>query len=168
MTASFILFDDARDGGAPCRLYEAPVGEVVARTHDEVAPTLSHLRAAVAGGKHVAGWIGYDAGYALEPRLGPFARTLGDTPLLWFGLFDSFRVLGPDERAAFLGNPAAAWLGRPRPRIDRAAYLAAATRVRENLFAGDFYQANLTFGCDVPVAGPPLAAYAQMRERSNA
>ncbi|MEO8141255.1 MAG: aminodeoxychorismate synthase component I, partial [Sphingomicrobium sp.] len=58
--------------------------------------------------------------------------------------------------------------GRPRPRIDRAAYLAAATRVRENLFAGDFYQANLTFGCDVPVAGPPLAAYAQMRERSNA
>ena len=80
MTASFLLFDDARDGGAPCRLYEAPVGEVVAHSHDEVRPALALLREAVASGNHVAGWIGYDAGYALEDKLRPLARQLGDTP----------------------------------------------------------------------------------------
>ncbi len=168
MTPSFLLFDDARENGAPCRLYEAPVGEVVARSHDDVRPALKQLRVAVASGKHLAGWIGYDAGYALEDKLRPMARKPGETPLLWFGIFDGYRILDAAKCAAFLGDPAAAFLSKPEPRIERAAYLAAATRVKEHLFAGDFYQANLTFGCDVALSGPPLAAYAQMRERSNA
>ena len=37
--------------------------------------------------------------------------------------------------------------------------------VREHLFAGDYYQANLTFGCDVAVAGDPLALYARLGAR---
>ena len=88
--------------------------------------------------------------------------------MLWFGLFEGFETLDPDRRADFLGNPSAAWLGKPQPRIEREAYLAAATTVKEHLHAGDFYQANLTFGCDVAITGSPLAAYAQMRTRSNA
>ena len=168
MTTPFLLFDDARDGGARCRLYQAPLGEIVANTIDEVAPALAALRAAVASGRHVAGWLSYDAGHALEPKLRPLARRLGATPLLWFGLFDSYRILDPVERAVFLGDPAAAFLGQPRPRIERADYLAAAARVKHQLDAGDFYQANLTFGCDVALTGDPLAAYAQMRARSNA
>ena len=168
MIAPFLLFDDARADGAPCRLYESPIGEIVAHEIDEVAPALAKLRAAVASGKHVAGWIAYDAGYALEGKLHPLARRLGTAPLLWFGLFDTYRILDAKQRAAFLGDPAAAWLGLPRPRIERADYLAAAARVKEHLFAGDFYQANLTFGCDVALTGPSLAAYAQMRARSKA
>lgn len=168
MSAPFLLFDDARADGAPCRLYESPIGEIVAHEIDEIAPALARLRAAVASGKHVAGWIAYDAGYALEAKLRPLARRLGTVPMLWFGLFDRYRILDAEQRAAFLGDPAAAWLGPPRPRIERAAYLAAAARVKEHLFAGDYYQANLTFGCDVALTGPPLAAYAQMRARSNA
>ena len=167
MTALFLLFDDARDGGAPCRLYEAPVGEIVAHQIDDIASALAKLRAAVASGHHVAGWMSYDAGYALEPKLRVAARRLGATPLLWFGLFESYRILDEAERAAFLGDPAAAWLGQPRPRIERASYLAAAAQVKEHLFAGEFYQTNLTFGCDVALSGHPLAAYAQMRARSN-
>ena len=42
------------------------------------------------------------------------------------------------------------------------------SEVREHLFAGDFYQANLTFGCDVAVAGDPLALYARLRRSSGA
>ena len=164
MTMSFILFDDARASGAPGRLYEAPVGEIVARTAAEVTGALAALRDAVASGKHAAGWISYDAGYALEDRLRPMERRLGATPLLWFGLFDGYREV--DGRA--FGDPAGAWIGAPKPRVERAEYLAAATRVKEHLFAGDFYQANLTFGCDVAFAGSPIDAYAQMRGRSNA
>ena len=65
-------------------------------------------------------------------------------------------------------DPAGGWVGKPRPRIARADYLAAAEQVREHLFAGDFYQANLTFGCDVAVAGDPLAIYARLRAQSAA
>ncbi|HET9354755.1 MAG TPA: aminodeoxychorismate synthase component I [Sphingomicrobium sp.] len=166
MTKPFLLFDDSRAGTA--RLYDRPIGEIVATEAPAVGAALGELRAALAAGRHAAGFIAFDACYGLEPRLAPLARSSGAAPLLWFGLFEDFRELAPDELAALLGDPAGAWLGEPKPRIGRDAYVAAADRVREHLFAGDFYQANLTFGCDVVVRGSPLAAYAQIRERSNA
>ncbi|MEO5602941.1 MAG: aminodeoxychorismate synthase component I [Cyclobacteriaceae bacterium] len=164
MTTAFILFDDARGGGAPGRLYEAPVAEIVAHDADKVAGALVALREAVASGKHAAGWISYDAGFALEEKLRPMGRRLGTTPLLWFGLFDGYREVD----GAAIGDPAGAWIGTPKPRVEREEYLSAARRVKEHLFAGDFYQANLTFGCDVSLVGSPIDAYAQMRARSNA
>ena len=166
MTAPFLLFDDSRKGTA--RLYERPVREIAAMDIGEVGAALEAIREAVAGGRHAAGFIAFDAAYAFEARLAPLARALPGAPLLWFGIFDDYRELAPFEVEAMLGDPAGAWIGRPSPRIERSGYLAAAKRVREHLFAGDFYQANLTFGCDVAVRGSPLAAYAQLRSRANA
>ena len=105
-----------------------------------------------------------EAGLAFEPRLAAEAREASG-PLLWFGLFDGFETV---DVADWLPDPAGGWVGKPRPRIAQADYLAAAERVREHLFAGDFYQANLTFGCDVAVAGDPLAIYARLRAQSAA
>jgi para-aminobenzoate synthetase/4-amino-4-deoxychorismate lyase len=160
----FILFDDAREGGAPARLYRAPFETICAMEMSEVRPALERLRTRISGGAHAAGFLTYEAGLAFEPRLAAHAReTRG--PLLWFGLFEGFEAV---DVADWLPDPAGGWVGRPRPRIARADYLAAAEQVREHLFAGDFYQANLTFGCDVPIAGDPLAIYARLRAQSAA
>ena len=160
----FVLFDDAREGGAPARLYRSPVGEVAARTQAEVLPALQSLRDAVSGGKHVAGFVAYEAGFALDRALHEYARPIAG-PLLWFGIFEGYET---PNVASLLGDPAGARLSRPRPRIARADYLAAAAVVREHLFAGDFYQANLTFGNDVTVLGNPLSAYARLRQQAKA
>ncbi len=167
MDRPFVLFDDMRPGDAGARIYERPVAEIAAGTIGEVRPALDNLRAGVAAGRHAAGFIAYDAAYALEPKLRPLARQ-GEGPLLWFGLFDGFRALGPDELDGLLGDPEGAWAGRPQPKMAREDYLTAAGQVREHLLAGDFYQANLTFGCDVPLFGAPLAAYARFRRRARA
>ena len=167
MREPFVLFDDMRAGDAGARVYERPVDEICAFSVDEARPALDRLRQAVAAGLHAAGFIAYDAAYALEPKLGPLARK-GDGPLLWFGIFNDYRTLEPGKLDALLGDPEGAWTGRPQPRISREDYLAACAQVREHLFAGDFYQANLAFGCDVRLLGPPLAAYARMRRRSQA
>ena len=167
MDRPFVLFDDMRPGGAGARLYEGPTEELAAWSIEEVEPALDRLRTAVAAGRHAAGFVAYDAAYSLEPKLWALARH-GPGPLLWIGLFDGFRTLAADQLETMLGDPAGAWTGRPAPRITRDDYLAAAASVREHLFAGDFYQANLTFGCDVPVIGPPMAAYARLRQRSQA
>ena len=53
------------------------------------------------------------------------------------------------------------------PRIRRSDYLEAVAQVHEHLFAGDFYQANLTFGNDVAVIGNPLAIYARLRGQAK-
>ncbi|MEP7316727.1 MAG: aminodeoxychorismate synthase component I, partial [Sphingomicrobium sp.] len=163
-----VLIDDARGGAKRALLFDRPSGEIVAHTHGEVRAALDALRAALADGRHAAGFIAYDAGYALEEKLVPLARQFADQPLLWFGLFDAPRTLEQDELEDWFGDPAGVWLGRPRPKISRPDYLAAAARVREHLYDGDFYQANLTFGCDVPMIGSPRAAYAQIRSRSAA
>ena len=167
MDRPFVLFDDMRPGGAGARIYEEPTEQIAADLIEEVRPALDKLRAAIADGRHAAGFMAYDAAYSLEPKTWSLARH-GDGPLLWFGLFDGYRALEPAEFGTLLGDPDGAWTAPPEPRITREDYLAAASRVREHLFAGDFYQANLTFGCDVRLIGPPLAAYAKLRRRAQA
>ena len=162
MNEPFLLFDDARDAACPARLYRRPVGEVSAHRQDQVRPALDQLRAALAEGRHVAGYCAYEAGYALDPALVGHAPPV-ETALLWFGIFDGFDELDEAELLRFLGDPRSARLAVPVPRIGRDAYLDKVASVRELLFAGDVYQANFTFACDVPVLGPPPAAYARLR-----
>jgi len=163
--APFVLLDDARPGGADARLYRDPVRIVTAKTPDEVRSALAALDAARVDGLHAAGYLAYEAGHALEPKLGTPAVS---GPLLWFGLFRDFETIAADDVAARLPDPAGAWLGRPRPGITRAAYDAAFARVHEWIEAGDIYQANLSFRASVRVLGDPLAAYAAIRGRAAA
>ena len=161
MRDCFVLFDDARPEGGAGRLYRNPVGEIAAWSVEEVRPALASLRSAIAGGHHAAGYLAYEAGQALDPKLVDGAR-VGEGPLLWFGLFTGY------EAAQELPDPAGAFALAPQLRIERGAYLEAGAMVREHLFAGDFYQANLTFGCNVRWGGCPLALFARMKGGSQA
>ena len=160
----WILFDDAREGGAPPRLYRNPVEQIVAREIGEIGPALERIRAEVRAGRHAAGYLAYEAGHAFDPKLAASARR-GEGPLLSFGLFEGFET--PDL-GALLPDAGGAYVGRPKPRIAQGNYEAAARQVREHLFAGDFYQANLTFGCDVALSGSPLAVFARLRRSAEA
>lgn len=162
MDAPFLLFDDARAGG-PARLYRRPVGEVRADRMEEVLPALDALQAAVRDGRHAAGYLAYEAGYALDQALAGAARQ-GDGPLLWFGLFEGFEEV---DAEALLPDPASAWNGTPEPQWSRGDYVAAVDTVHEQLRAGDHYQVNLTFPNKVPFYGAPAALYARMRGASR-
>jgi para-aminobenzoate synthetase / 4-amino-4-deoxychorismate lyase len=165
--APFVLLDDARaEGAVDARLYVRPSSVIMARTADEVQAALDAVRVAHLAGLHVAGFMAYEAGHALEPRLTP-AETDG-APLLWFGVFDGYQAIKPAEVPRLLPDPAGAWLSPPRPKVSRAGYLESLATVQGLIEAGDIYQANLTFGCDVAVAGHPLAAYAGLRHRAAA
>ncbi len=164
----FVLFDDARaEGAARSRLYIDPLRIVEARRADQVSAALATLRIAVAKGHSVAGYFGYEAGHAFEPRL---ADQIVDTgaPLLWFGVFSEYEELAPERLAALLPDASGGWLGTPKPLIARAAYDAALAKVQGYIAAGDIYQANFTIRAEVPVMGHPLAAYGGLRNRAGA
>ena len=163
LAAPYVLLDDARPGGAPARLYAKPVDVIAAASVVEVLPALERVRAAVANGRHAAGFLSYEAGAAFEPTAGARAST---APLAWFGLFDDYAEL-PDV-PAFLPDPAGAWGGTPEPHVTREAYDAALNEVLALIAAGDIYQANLTFRASVRVLGDPLAVYAAVRSRAQA
>ena len=64
--------------------------------------------------------------------------------------------------------PAAA-PGRPlHSTFTRDEYLAAVTRVRDYILAGDLFQANISQRFDAPLAGPPFELYRRLRHRSPA
>ena len=160
----FVLLDDARDGGAPARLYRDPIRIVTATTTATVRPALAEIRAAVGEGLHAAGYMAYEAGAALVAR----APAVADAPLLWFGLFDGYEPLSGEGVEALLPDPAGAWAGTPVPTIAQADYDAALARVLGYIRAGDIYQANLTFRAEVPFLGDPLALYARLRRGARA
>jgi para-aminobenzoate synthetase/4-amino-4-deoxychorismate lyase len=140
-------------------LFRRPAEIVEARSPGEVKARLERLR-----GRLAAGFLAYEAGHALEPHLEPRARAAGagDPPLLWFGLFDAAEPAPP------LPDGRGAWAARPQPRVAREEHEAAVERVREHIFAGDIYQANLTFQAEVAIAGHPLAVYAALKEKAAA
>lgn len=167
----FCLFDDARARAAPARLYRDPIDLIVASRMADVQPALDRIADAREAGFHVAGYLSYEAGLALEDRLAPIAARrdpAGDRPLLWFGLFEGVRLIAPGALTDMLPDPAAARVGAPDPLIDAAAYQAAFAQVQDYIRAGDIYQVNLTFPCDVPVAGDAMAIYAGARARAAA
>ncbi|PZU58078.1 MAG: aminodeoxychorismate synthase component I [Sphingobium sp.] len=164
----FLLLDDARPvGAARARLYRDPVEIIVARTQGEVQRALDRVGEARERGLHAAGWLAYEAGFALEERLCPLGGASG-MPLLWFGLFDGFRFVEPDDVPALVEGYGPAAAGPVRPLVDRTAYGLAFAEVQERIRAGDIYQANLTFPCELPVSGDPRALYAAIRPRAGA
>ena len=160
----WLLFDDAREGGNATRLYANPVRVIVAHDLAEVVPALQEVRAGLREGQHAAGYLAYEAGYAFDPKLEGCARPCSG-PLLRFGLFEGYET---PEISKVLPSPNGAYVGHVRPRIAQADYESAVSQVREHLFAGEYYQANLTFGCDVAVAGSPRALFARLRRSAGA
>ena len=177
MHAPFILLDDAPpDGASPARLYESPCEVVVARTVDEVLPALERIAALQSGGQHMAGYLAYEAGLALEPKLAGLAppRTGATGPLVWFGAFENYRELAANEVPAWLAAQASgaaagpAQIGPLDPQLSAGGYALAFAALQERIAAGDIYQANLTFALAGSYRGDPLALYAAARPASGA
>ncbi|MCA1749820.1 MAG: aminodeoxychorismate synthase, component I, partial [Sphingomonadales bacterium] len=121
---AFVLLDDARADGAGARLFSGHAEIVETRRIDEVEACLDRLAGLLEQGRHVAGFLGYEAGFAFEAKL----ATLKDEPdadappLLWFGAFDGVEPVAGDDLAALLGDADGAWAGAPRPDIEASAY----------------------------------------------
>ena len=168
--APFVLLDDARGfGAAPARLLTDPVEIIVARTPDEVPALIAKIGEWADGGAHAAGYLSYEAGLTLEPRLAALARPLDKGwPLGWFARFATCQRIPAADVADLLPDPAGAFVGAPRPQIPYPAYAQAMEQVLDHIRAGDIYQANLTFNADVRINGDPLAIYARLRAHGSA
>ena len=165
----FVLLDDARaSGAAPARLYRDPVAVIRADKMEELEACFESLSLARSEGKHVAGYLSYEAGLALEPRLRDRFPTDMPAPLAWFGIFNECKELAPDALAEHLPDRNGAWLGKFVPFVSRDAYNESFHAVQDYIRAGDIYQANLTFRAAACYAGHPLALYAAIRDRAQA
>ncbi|MEO7914652.1 MAG: aminodeoxychorismate synthase component I, partial [Novosphingobium sp.] len=145
---------------------------VVARRADEVAGALARVEHLRSEGHHLAGWIAYEAGLALEPRLAPLAdaRTGAAGPLVWFGAFAGFETIAANEVPAWLASQqqGTASIGPLDPGLSPGGYRAKFAALQQAIEAGDIYQANLTFPLMGAYQGDPLALYAAIRPAAGA
>ena len=178
-TKPFVLLDDARaEGASDAQLFENPRELFVARRPEEVLPVLEAADAARwESGGTLAGYLAYEAGLALEPKLAPLAaeRSGAGGPLVWFGLFDRPRVIPAAQVPQWLAGRAGSGpessrpsIGPLEPQLSTGGYLAAFATLKEAIRAGDIYQANLTMPLAGPARGDPVAIYAAIRPDANA
>lgn len=170
----FVLLDDARaDGASDALLYENPRQLFVARRPEDVLGVLLAAEDAQdASGGHLAGYLAYEAGLAMERKLAPLAaqRSGADGPLLWFGLFDNATRIAAADMPQWLAQHGAgqASIGPMQPQIALSEYLDAFDTLQAAIRAGDIYQANLTFPLAGPAKGDPLALYGAVRPDAGA
>ncbi|MCG6111660.1 MAG: aminodeoxychorismate synthase component I [Paracoccus sp.] len=157
MSDGLIRFDTGPLGCGT--LFAGPVTVIRADTPQGVGPALAAMQAAQARGCWLAGYLSYELGYALTPRLADLMPADRRMPLILMGVFD-----GP-EPAPPLPAGAEARFGRLRPLWDRARYDAAIAAVHGYIESGDTYQINLTFPLTAEVSGDPLALYAALAAR---
>ncbi|NBC96562.1 MAG: aminodeoxychorismate synthase component I, partial [Deinococcus-Thermus bacterium] len=177
-----VLLDDARppvgDGArapADALVYERPREVFRAIRADEVADALAAADAARGEtGGTLAGYIAYEAGLALEPKLMERAATRSGAmgPLVWLGLFDAPQRIAAADVPGWLEARREAHgearIGPLDPQLSPGGYEAAFAALQEKIAAGDIYQANLTYPLAGSFRGDPVALYAALRPAAQA
>lgn len=139
-------------------LFDTPQTIIRADTPAGIVPALAAMQAAQARGMWLAGYVAYEVGHALNPRLAGLSLP-SDMPLILMGVFDRPRP------APSLPDSSLASTGTPRPLWSRERYDRAIAAVHSYIQAGDCYQINLTFPMEVEFSGDPLALYAALIAR---
>lgn len=162
-----LLLDTTRtdDENPVSLLFRDPVEVLVATTPADVPGLLRNLDRAAAEGRWAAGYLGYEAGYALEP-IGAAPRTSEgrSEPLGWFGIYEPPAHLTTDEVDRMLDDGVGTY------RIDDlafdmspSAYTAAVQAVRAHIREGDVYQVNFTGRMRFRFSGSAVACYRDLR-----
>lgn len=159
--AAVILVEHGPDG-APA-LFDGADRIILAWEPADVVGALADAEAARSAGAWLAGYISYEVGYALEPRLTGLMPEGRSGPLLALGVYR-----GPAKADRVLARMAAEGadtaMTAPRPMVRREEYDAAMARLLDHIAAGDCYQVNLTFPMQARlVRGTSLGLYGALR-----
>ncbi|SHK55838.1 aminodeoxychorismate synthase component I [Rhodothermus profundi] len=144
-------------------LFVRPVRVLQADTPEQVLPLLRALDGAVAAGYYVAGYISYEAGYALAPV--PLQVPDEAGPLAWFGVYEMPHVLPPASTAVVAGEVGSYALQDLHLALSREAYRERVQHIRRLIREGEVYQINFTMPLRFRLEGDPLAFYLALRRQ---
>ena len=143
------------------RMYRRPARILSAADPAALDRVLAEINLHVKSGGEAAGFLSYEAGYALEPKL---ARLLGDRndPLCWFGLYDFAEALG---ELSFPADGSGELVRDLAPAISRDQFDGAMDAIHEWISAGDVYQINFTYRQSFEPASCPWCLFAALCHR---
>jgi len=162
-----VLLEDSLSPDGRCRLFRNPQRIIRSDKPSEASAALEDIESAIAAGFYCAGFLSYELGYLLEPKLCHRLPEDRNQPLIWMGVFDSFRDFDRRDVDNFLERqPRDTYeISNPCHSISKDDYLAAFARVKDYIVAGDVYQINLTFKYLFDFSGDAWALYRDLRRR---
>ncbi|MBL4613366.1 MAG: aminodeoxychorismate synthase component I [Magnetovibrio sp.] len=163
--APFVLIDDARSPGG-AQLFSTPHKILSCTDAKDVPHVLRQIEEALSDGHHVAGYMAYELGYLLEPKLATLLPPKHSGPLIWMGVFSAPSPVDDSLFDAWAEQPHD--VGEMRPTLDRETYITQVEKIREHIRAGDGYQINHTFKQHFDFSGSALSLYAHLRRKQRA
>ncbi|WP_409558584.1 aminodeoxychorismate synthase component I [Brucella sp.] len=154
-----ILFRDDKAGRDV--LFAAPSSIIRADMPDTFEAAWKAMQRAHEAGKWLAGYLSYEAGYLLEPKLKELLPEGRKAPLLCFGVFD-----GPSDQALHTrSDDNITYLTEPIAQWSLEDYQPKFARLHQHLREGDCYQGNLTFPVHAEWDGDPLVLFNTLAKR---
>lgn len=167
-TTPFMLFEntlpDYRSESA--WLFTQPIREIIVTHPEQLVSALESIDEERKKGHYLAGYLSYEAAYALSPKLADFANpATPERPLLQFYVFEqvqrptqqeveqSFQQLPESE--PFIKN----WTASET----EAEYVSKLQRIHQYIEQGDVYQVNHTFRAGFELEGDITGLYRALR-----
>lgn len=147
-------------------LFSAPERLICCQHPRDVPKALAEVDAAVSAGQHVAGFMAYEAGYGLLPKLGHLPVPPLREHALWFGVFAAPLELRGRAVAAWLAERAGsapASVSTLRFAPDAPGYRRDFERIQEHLRAGESYQVCQSQRARFSVHGSAAALFQRLR-----
>jgi para-aminobenzoate synthetase / 4-amino-4-deoxychorismate lyase len=149
-------------------LFTAPRRVIACRDPSQVANCLSEADAALGSGNYVAGFLTYEAGYGLQPKVGTLARRPSPEHVLWLAVCDAPRELAGSQLSDFLSQctrQPEARVAELRIDLERERYRGDFERIQAHLRAGDTYQVCHSLRASFRVEGDTVALFQRLRRR---
>lgn len=130
-----------------------PERVIVAHDADSLRAAVNEIERLQTQGYYVAGWISYEAAQAINDRL----------PVLPSGDFPLLKMLASRTvEMKSLPGLSHSMLRPLQPGIDQALYEARCQQLLDYILAGDVYQANFSFRCELEGIDDPFRLFCQL------
>lgn len=167
----FILFENTLPAHADEKawLFSKPCREIIARNAEEFEQALGLIDEERRKGHYLAGYISYEAGYALSEKLAGFLDTDSPDglPLLQFYAFPQAQRIDSAEVTKALSRlpESPPFIRHWQPAETESEYVHNLSRINDYISAGDTYQVNHTYRVNFELDGDVHGLYAALRQR---
>ncbi|TNE42354.1 MAG: aminodeoxychorismate synthase component I [Alphaproteobacteria bacterium] len=157
------LLETTLPGQGLSRRFERPLKVISAFEPEDLPAAFHEMAQARAQGHYLAGFLSYEAGYALEKRLNRYWENNSTLPLLWFVVYQEIHPLTRHDMDDALRGSSAPELSPLKPEISPDHYRQKIDEIQNLIRAGDIYQANFTYRTHGQLQGSPAGLYALLR-----
>ncbi|HFB84110.1 MAG TPA: aminodeoxychorismate synthase component I [Thermodesulfatator sp.] len=155
----FVFLDTARKDSENTQslLFTNPIDEIWLRDLKD----LRRLKEALNEGLFVAGYLKYELGYLLEPKL--YSLLPKEEHLGWLGVFKAPEAISPGEVP--WSKEETVEIDHLQANLSKQEYLSCIRKIKNYIAQGDTYQVNFTFKLKFSYRGSPFALYNRLRRQ---